>query len=190
MMDSPFVRRVAIALKHYELPFQLQALSVYQQTERLAAINPMLTVPVLRNASLSLLDSKDILAWLDAQVSQPSLRDSSPFAHNQERTASDVLALKAGELYREYALREPKLHCASSQMRIVVQMTAALHTLEASARRMPAQLNHSCIAVATSYRFARDVAAHCSQALPITPALQERCAQWENLPAFLACNPN
>jgi glutathione S-transferase len=190
MMDSPFVRRVAIALTHYELPFQLQALSVYQHPERLAAINPLLTVPVLRNASLTLLDSREILAWIDMQSPHPNLRDTQLSAHNLARAASDVLALKAGELYRELGLRNENLHSESSVQRIISQMAAALYSIEATAHRLPDQINHTSIAIATSYRFAQTVAQHFRLELPITLTLQKRCQQWEHLPVFVACDPD
>jgi hypothetical protein len=58
MLDSPFVRRVAIALTVYEIPFQLNPLSVYSNSEQLAAINPMLAVPVLRSKQVSYIEKK------------------------------------------------------------------------------------------------------------------------------------
>ncbi len=190
MMDSPFVRRVAIALTHYEIPFQIQPLSVYLDVEHLATTNPMLTVPVLRAGGMSFVDSREILAWLDTQVPHAHLQDRHPLDHHLQRAASDVLALKAGELYREIALRDQALHSVPSILRLVKQISAALRLLEDSALCLPEHLNHSCIAIATSYRFARMVAAYCNQTVPTTPVLHEYCLQWEQSAAFLACDPS
>ena len=39
--DSPFVRRVAIALRHYGLSFEQQPWSTFGDAEKLAAFNPL-----------------------------------------------------------------------------------------------------------------------------------------------------
>src|SRR5688500_11848747 len=45
--DSPYVRRVGIALKLYGLPFQHEAYSVFRDAEKIAAYNPLRKVPTL-----------------------------------------------------------------------------------------------------------------------------------------------
>jgi glutathione S-transferase len=45
--DSPYVRRVGIALELYGLPFQHEAYSVFRDAERIAAYNPLRKVPTL-----------------------------------------------------------------------------------------------------------------------------------------------
>jgi glutathione S-transferase len=45
--DSPFVRRVAIALNHYGMSFERRALSTFQNFEEMLAINPLAKVPAL-----------------------------------------------------------------------------------------------------------------------------------------------
>ncbi|MEL6266318.1 MAG: glutathione S-transferase N-terminal domain-containing protein, partial [Pseudomonadota bacterium] len=45
--DSPFVRRVAIALHHYGLPFERRVLSVFLDFDALLAIHPAGKVPAL-----------------------------------------------------------------------------------------------------------------------------------------------
>jgi glutathione S-transferase len=45
--DSPFVRRVGIALTHYGIPFQHEAYSVFRDAEAIAAYNPLRKVPTL-----------------------------------------------------------------------------------------------------------------------------------------------
>jgi Glutathione S-transferase, N-terminal domain len=58
MMDSPFVRRVAIALDAYGISYAHTPLSVYRNPELLAAINPLMTVPVLQYGGKQLIDSE------------------------------------------------------------------------------------------------------------------------------------
>ncbi len=45
--DSPFTRRVAITMRLYGLPFEHRPWSVFGDSERLAAINPLVRVPTL-----------------------------------------------------------------------------------------------------------------------------------------------
>jgi glutathione S-transferase len=45
--DSPFVRRVAVSLHHYGLPFERRPLSVYDDFEALLSVNPLGKAPAL-----------------------------------------------------------------------------------------------------------------------------------------------
>jgi glutathione S-transferase len=45
--DSPFVRRVAIALRLYEMSFEHRAWSVFGDADKIARFNPLRRVPTL-----------------------------------------------------------------------------------------------------------------------------------------------
>ena len=45
--DSPFVRRVAIAMRLYGMPFEHRPWSVFGDAEKIAAYNPLMRVPTL-----------------------------------------------------------------------------------------------------------------------------------------------
>ena len=45
MLDSPYVRRVAISLKSLGLPFEHHSLSVFSTFEQFKAINPVVKAP-------------------------------------------------------------------------------------------------------------------------------------------------
>lgn len=64
--DSPFVRRVGIALEWYQLPFTQRPLSVFGDSERLATFNPLRRVPtlVLDNGT-TVIDSFVCLEYID-----------------------------------------------------------------------------------------------------------------------------
>ena len=47
MLDSPYVRRAAIALQLLELPFEHRALSVFSTYEQFRAVNPVVKAPTL-----------------------------------------------------------------------------------------------------------------------------------------------
>ena len=62
--DSPFVRRVAISLHHYGIPFERNRLSVFQPG--MAEINPLVRIPSLViDGDETLFDSAAILDYLD-----------------------------------------------------------------------------------------------------------------------------
>ena len=63
--DSPFVRRVAVTLHHYGMPFERQVLSVFADAAAVRAVNPLGQVPALRlDDGETLFDSAAILDWL------------------------------------------------------------------------------------------------------------------------------
>jgi glutathione S-transferase len=67
--DSPFVRRVGIALRLYELPFEHRPWSTFGDADKIAAHNPLRRVPTLVLASGEvLIESTAILDYLDEWV--------------------------------------------------------------------------------------------------------------------------
>ena len=67
--DSPFVRRVAIAMRLYELPFEHRPWSTFGDGDKIAAYNPLRRVPTLVLASGEvLMESTAILDYLDEWV--------------------------------------------------------------------------------------------------------------------------
>src|SRR4051812_16360354 len=64
--DSPFVRRVAIALHHYALPFEHRPWSVWGDAEEIARYNPLRRVPtLLLEDGVALIETFAILDHLD-----------------------------------------------------------------------------------------------------------------------------
>ena len=64
MMDSPYVRRVAISLKFLGIPFTHEPLSVFSQFDGFAAVNPVVKAPTLvTDEGVVLMDSSLILEY-------------------------------------------------------------------------------------------------------------------------------
>ena len=67
--DSPFVRRVAVTLNLYGLPFGRRPSSVFKDFDAVLALNPLGKVPVLAlDDGENLFDSRAILDYLDGLV--------------------------------------------------------------------------------------------------------------------------
>ena len=63
-MTLPFVRRVAVTLHHYGIPFERNRLSVFQPG--MAEINPLVRIPsLIIDGDETLIDSGAILDYLD-----------------------------------------------------------------------------------------------------------------------------
>lgn len=66
LYDSPYVRRVAIAMKHYGIPFTHESLSVFRHIDAMRPKNPLLRVPQLTTPDGTRLhESAFILDYLD-----------------------------------------------------------------------------------------------------------------------------
>ncbi|RAR52451.1 glutathione S-transferase [Paraburkholderia unamae] len=84
MMDSPYVRRVAISLHVLGLPFEHRSISVFRQYDEFAQINPVVKAPTfIDDDGTQLIDSTLILDYLDRKV--PAARRLMP-EETQERT--------------------------------------------------------------------------------------------------------
>ena len=89
--DSPFVRRVAIALNHYGMPFERRILSVFQDFDEMLNINPLGKVPALiLPGGEHLYDSRAIIEYLEGTV--PTDRRLTP---NNEALRRDMLCVEA-----------------------------------------------------------------------------------------------
>src|ERR1700721_389355 len=74
MLDSPFVRRVAVSLNLLEVPFEHKNWSVGTEFELIRQFNPLGRVPTLvQPDGESLIDSSAILDFLDESAEQGAL---------------------------------------------------------------------------------------------------------------------
>lgn len=64
--DSPFVRRVAVSLHYYGMPFERQPLSAFRDFDAVSAVNPLGKAPALvLGDGRTLIDSSFIVDHLD-----------------------------------------------------------------------------------------------------------------------------
>src|SRR6186713_2196209 len=93
--DSPFVRRVAIAMKLYEMAFEHRPWSTFGDADKIAPYNPLRRVPtlVLDNGE-TLIESAAILDYLDERAgpAKAMMADSG----DARRRALKICALATG----------------------------------------------------------------------------------------------
>lgn len=192
--DSPFVRRVGIALALYGLPFEHRPWSVFGDADKIAPLNPLVRVPTLvLDDGLVLVESHAMLDYLDSRAApgQALFPQEEPARHRALRLAGLAMGLAEKAVSLFYELR---LHSEVSELwagRCRSQIAGALAVLE---RERAAQagdwwfgerLGHADIALACALRFAGD--AHPGLVrLAEHPALAAHCARCEALAVFQA----
>lgn len=135
MLDSPYVRRVAITLKFLKLPFEHRPLSVFRHFDAFAAINPTVKAPTLIcDDGTVLVDSTLILQYLD-DLSEDA-RALSPADRAGRADALRILGLaltaceKTVQIVYEQQLRPADKQHAPWLERVKSQLDAAYGLLE------------------------------------------------------------
>ncbi|HWL70438.1 MAG TPA: glutathione S-transferase family protein [Geminicoccus sp.] len=190
--DSPFVRRVAIAMRLYGLPFEQRPWSVFGDAEKIAPYNPLIRVPTLvLDDGEVLIESAAILDYLDGLVPPDNAmiaRAGDARRHTLKTCALAMgLADKAVSLFYEGALHREKSTVWVE--RCTRQIAAVLDVLEAERAPRPGpwwsgeRIGHVDIAVAVALRFLKD--AHPGRfEHERWPALAAHSDQCEALPVF------
>lgn len=113
MLDSPFVRRVAIALKTVGLPFEHRSVSVFRHFDAFAAVNPVVKAPTLvAEDGTVLMDSTLILQHVADLAGPGSVLVAQELGARLRALRLTGLALAASEksvqIYYERTLRPPE----------------------------------------------------------------------------------
>ena len=192
--DSPFVRRVGIALTLYGMAFEHRPWSVWADADVLAGLNPLRRVPVLvLDDGETLIESSVILDALD-EMAGPA-RAMLPRSGPARRRALRICALGSGLADKAVSLLyEGVLHAAPSPVwieRCAAQIADVLGVLEADRAAAPGDwwtgeaIGHADVMVACALNFVRE--AHPRLFDPARwPHLAAHAARCEALPAFQA----
>jgi len=195
MLDSPYVRRVAISLHVLGLPFEHRSVSVFGGYDEFARINPVVKAPTLVDDDGTLLvDSTLILDYLDRKV--PAGRRLMPEEDRERvfalRVAGFALTAMEKTVQQVY---ERQLRPAERQHepwfeRVNGQMHAAYAVLEGllAGREgwlCAGRITQADITAAVAWRFTQHVLPGVAEAAryPAVAALSERA---ERLPEFVA----
>lgn len=194
MLDSPYVRRVAISLQLLGLPFEHQSLSVFRGFDAFRKINPVVKAPTLVcDDGTVLMDSTLILQYAEALARPRTLLPVQTDALLHElRLIGLALAAaeKAVQIYYERSLRPAEKMHAPWLERVVGQLQAAFAELERDLVRNPrvpstATIGQAGVTTAVAWQFARQLV---GDAVPAAqyPRLVTFSEAAESLPAFSA----
>ena len=190
--DSPFVRRVAIALRLYGLAFQHRPWSTFGDADKIAPFNPLRRVPTLVfEDGEVLIESTAILDYLDEVVGpeKAMIADSGP----ERRHALKICALatglgdKAVSLVYERVLRKDQsklwVERCEAQIAGVLDVLETERAAIASPYWFGGRIGHADVAVACVLRFTAEAHPALLGAARY-PALVAHAARCEALPSF------
>lgn len=194
MLDSPYVRRVAISLRLLGLPFEHRAVSVFSTFERFRQINPVVKAPTLvAGDGTVLMDSTLILQWIES-LAPGRLTPAAPAQRLHDlRLAGLALAAceKTVQIVYEHQLRPEHKRHQPWLDRVDGQLDAAYAALESEVAHAPpstdgSAMTHGSIATAVAWSFTQLVLPSrvTATAHPAIAAFTEAA---ERLPAFQAC---
>jgi len=196
MLDSPYVRRVAISLDFLGVPFTHEAGSVFSTFEQFQRINPVVKAPTLvcDNGDV-LMDSSLILQFVEATMTKDSLWSRDAAAYQREmRCVGLALAAceKSVQMVYERNLRPKSAQHEPWMERVTGQMLAAYEALESEVSTHAAMYrsfrNQACITTAVVWQFTQSMLAAVVPARE-HPAVEALAARMEATPQFLKYPP-
>ncbi|GAA5173617.1 glutathione S-transferase [Niveibacterium umoris] len=194
MLDSPYVRRVAISARLMGVPLEHESVSVFRHMDRFAAINPLIKAPTLVcDDGGILMDSTLILDHIEAQASaERRLMPADNPARQRAlyRVGVALVAMeKAVQWYYEIALRPEDKRWDDWIARISGQLQRAFGLLETE---LPAEgwfggstPDAADVACAVAWRFVQFVLPGQLSGAAL-PKLAAHAARAETLPEFVA----
>lgn len=197
MLDSPYVRRVAISLEMLVVPFTHEAISVFSTFEQFQAINPVVKAPSLVcDDGEVLMDSSLILQFIEATSSQGKSLWSSDheILQHEFRVVSLALAAceKSVQIVYERNLRPPSAQHEPWITRVTAQLLAAYAELELEVQRRASLFadphSQGAITTAVVWQFTQSMLAHIVAA-DLHPRVAGLSARMEQLPEFLKYPP-
>jgi glutathione S-transferase len=195
MLDSPYVRRVAVSLQLLGLRFEHQPVSVFSTFAQFQRINPVVKAPSLVcDDGVVLMDSTLILQYAEAIATPRASLMPRGMAELKRSLRITGLALAACEksvqIVYEHELRpSEKLH-QPWVSRVTGQLLAAYGALEAELTHQPlvasrAGVDQAGVSTAIAWHFTQQMLPQVVVAANY-PALQAFSRQAEALPEFVA----
>jgi glutathione S-transferase len=197
MLDSPYVRRVAICLDCLGVAFDHEAVSVFSTFEKFHDINPVVKAPTLVcDDGETLMDSSLILLFVEATRSYgKSLWPREPAALQHDvRAVSLALAAceKSVQIVYERNLRPRSAQFEPWLSRVEGQLLAACAGLEQEVNKRPAAFAALCnasITAAVAWAFTQSQLSAVVSAAK-HPGLSALSARLEATQAFLKYPPD
>ncbi len=192
MLDSPYVRRVAISLDLLGIAFQHESISVFSTFEQFRAINPMVKAPtVVCDDGTVLMDSSLILQYVEASSGKSLWSRDAAVLLREFRAVSVALAAceKSVQIVYERNLRPQAAQHEPWVARVTGQMLAAYGCLEQEVQNHPAVFENAggqaAVSAAVVWEFVQSMLAPLVPAADY-PGLAALSARLEQSAPFLA----
>ncbi|WP_223450342.1 MULTISPECIES: glutathione S-transferase [unclassified Pseudomonas] len=194
MLDSPYVRRVAISAKRLGIDLDHQSVSVFRHFEQFQQINPVVKAPTLvLDDGEVLIDSTLIIDYLEALAGPGN--SLMPGELNQRLRSLRLIGLalaaceKSVQLYYERNLRPAEIQFEPWVERVEGQLAAAYSALERELELQPLKTDGSIdqdgITLAVAWSFTRLVVPDQVDAWQF-PLISAFTAYAEGLEAFMS----
>lgn len=188
MLDSPYVRRVAIALQCLGLPFTHRSISVFRGFDEFSRINPVVKAPTLVcDDGTVLMDSTLIIQYAEGLAGRRLLPVEPAALAQALRLTGLALAAceKSVQIVYEHGVRPAeKLHQPWLE-RVTGQMRQGYGLLEQALKGRPHQLDLAGQTAAVCWHFTQQLHPDLAKAAE-HPALAALSAWAEAQPAFAA----
>lgn len=196
MLDSPYVRRVAISFHLQGISFDHQPLSVFSAFDTFATVNPVVKAPTLITDDGTVLMDSGLILELGERLAPPHLKlmpcDLEAYKRSQRIIGLALAACeKTVQIVYESKLRPPKKQYQPWVDRVHAQLIAAYRLLEAEVSQTSAWLVderplQADVSSAVAFRFSRHMLPEIieAKAYPALDALSVRAEAAEGFSAF------
>jgi glutathione S-transferase len=193
MLDSPFVRRVAVTFDLLGVPFRHEALSVFSTFREFQRINPVVKAPTLvLDDGTVLMDSSLIIAYVESTLASGQSLWTPDAGERAQEYRAVALALaaceKCAQRVYEQNLRPREFQYEPWVERVTDQLLAAFGALErdvaTNSLRFSPMHSHATIAAAIAWQFSQSLLARVVPAAA-HPGLVSLSARMQAQPAFL-----
>lgn len=191
MLDSPYVRRVAISLQLLNIPFEHQSLSVFRTYDQFQKINPVVKAPTLVcDDGGTLMDSTLIIDYAEALAAGRATLMPASISERQRALHLIGVALagceKSVQIVYERNLRPEEKWHQPWLSRVTGQLLAACGELETAFQRQPRtvdNIDQAGVTAAVVWHFIQQMLPDVVDAARY-PALQAYSLLAEALPEF------
>jgi len=195
MLDSPYVRRVAVSLQLLGLPFEHRSISVFSTFDQFREINPVVKAPTLVcDDGEVLMDSSLILEYAEGLAAPRKSLVPSGATERQHALRLIGLALAACEksvqIVYERNLRPVEKRHQPWLSRVTGQLLAAYAALESELRHQPLEvtsktIDQAGVTTAVAWYFTQAMLPEVADAANY-PLLRDFSTCAEHLPEFRA----
>lgn len=198
MLDSPYVRRVAISLEVLGVPFRHESVSVFSTFEKFKGINPVVKAPTLVcDDGEVLMDSSLILQTIEATrkgIEPLWPKDPIEYQHAMRAVSLALAACeKSVQIVYERNLRPASAQHEPWVERVTGQLRAAYAALEREVQQRQTAFQHprsqATITSAVAWQFTQSMIAAIVPAAQ-HPGLVALSARMEQTPQFLKYPPD